>query len=139
MTDIVERLREAAGKNDMWGIHEPLEREAADEIEKLRALLKECGAEWNGPMLNKAADEIERLHALCDNLSRIAISKEAALTDAEWVGYYFGLQRALNMKRLPQEFVAFLDHEMREVESKLPPGTIESWPKENSRARPPEN
>jgi hypothetical protein len=59
----------------------------------------------------------------------------ATLIDAEWVGYYFGLQRALNMKRLPAEFVAFLDHEMREVESKLPPGTIESWPKENSHAR----
>jgi hypothetical protein len=69
-------------------------------------------------LCHEAAAEIERLRA--------------ALTDAEWVGYYFGLQRALNMKRLPAEFVAFLDHEMHEVKDKLPPGTIESWPKENS-------
>lgn len=47
---------------------------------------------------------------------------------AEWVGYYFGLTRAFNMSRLPSEFVRFLDHEMRAVEAKLPPGTIESWP-----------
>jgi hypothetical protein len=87
-------------------------------------------SEHAGDTCEEAANEIERLSALCDNLSRIAISKEATLTDAEWVGYYFGLQRATNMKRLPAEFVSFLDHEMREVESKLPPGTIESWPKE---------
>ena len=47
---------------------------------------------------------------------------------AEWVGYYFGLTRAFNMKRLPDEFVRFLDGEMREVEAKLPPGTLDSWP-----------
>lgn len=48
---------------------------------------------------------------------------------AEWVGYYFGLQRAVNMKRLPENYVRFLLGEMRDVEAKLPTGTIESWPK----------
>jgi hypothetical protein len=108
MTSITEQLREQAWR-----------RSGAPKMNSGHTKM----VEW------MAADEIERLHALCDNLSRIAISKEAALTDAEWVGYYFGLQRALNMKRLPPEFVSFLDHEMREVESKLPPGTIENWPK----------
>lgn len=48
---------------------------------------------------------------------------------AEQVGYYFGLQRAINMKRLPEEFVTFLRGEMQHVEKKLPPGTIDAWPR----------
>lgn len=48
---------------------------------------------------------------------------------AEWVGYYFGLTRAFNMKRLPSEFVRFLDVEMREVEARLSPDTINNWPR----------
>ena len=47
---------------------------------------------------------------------------------AEWVGYYFGLQRAVNLKRLPEEFVQFLLSEMKDVEEKLPAGTIDKWP-----------
>jgi hypothetical protein len=47
---------------------------------------------------------------------------------AEWVGFYFGLQRAVNMKRLPENFVTFLLAEMKDAEDKLPPGTIDSWP-----------
>jgi hypothetical protein len=135
-------------------------REAADEIDRLRhearygthliATAKSLGwkNDGEGPQefllrrtrvvaLEDCADEIERWRR-DDELMRAAMLSQAdeierlraTLTDAEWVGYYFGLQRALNMKRLPSEFVSFLDHEMREVESKLPPGTIESWPKE---------
>jgi hypothetical protein len=48
---------------------------------------------------------------------------------AEWVGYYFGLQRAINMKRLPENYVTFLRGEMAEVEGRLPPGTIDNWPR----------
>lgn len=48
---------------------------------------------------------------------------------AEWVGYFFGLQRAINMKRLPNEFVRFLRAEMDDIEAKLPPGTIDAWPR----------
>lgn len=57
---------------------------------------------------------------------------------AEWVGHYFGLQRAGNMMpRVPRGNEAtrvlnalrdMIDAEMREVEAKLPPGTIENWP-----------
>lgn len=49
---------------------------------------------------------------------------------AEWVGYYFGLQRAINMKRLPENFVAYLLAEMQTVERSLPPGTIGTWPRD---------
>lgn len=49
---------------------------------------------------------------------------------AEWVGYYFGLQRAVNMKRLPENFVQFLLTEMGKVEASLPPGTIDAWPRD---------
>jgi hypothetical protein len=129
MTDLVARLRKSVTRG-----HEPTDAdaiEAADEIDRLRIAVNiaKSARQTFKIELDEARAEIERLYALCDNLSRIAISKEAALTDAEWVGYYFGLQRALNMKRLPAEFVSFLDHEMHEVESKLPPGTIENWPK----------
>lgn len=36
--DIVVRLRAIAGKNDIYGQHEPLELEAAAEIERLRGV-----------------------------------------------------------------------------------------------------
>lgn len=49
---------------------------------------------------------------------------------AELVGFYFGLQRAINMRRLPEEYVTFLRAEMQDVESKLPPGTIDAWPRD---------
>jgi hypothetical protein len=44
-----------------------------DIVERLRS------KEINTGLCGEAADEIERLHALCDNLSRIAISKEAEI------------------------------------------------------------
>lgn len=51
---------------------------------------------------------------------------------AEYVGYYFGLQRAINMKRLPEEYVRFLRAEMSDIEAKLEPGTIDAWPRRPS-------
>ena len=42
MTDIVERLRERAGKYDEYDWHGAIELEAADEIERLRADLISC-------------------------------------------------------------------------------------------------
>jgi hypothetical protein len=40
MSDIVERLRSAAHTYDEYGVHSEIELEAADEIEKLRAVLE---------------------------------------------------------------------------------------------------
>ncbi len=56
---------------------------------------------------------------------------------AEWVGYYFGLQSAINMKRLPEEYVRFLRGEMSAVEARLPPGTIDAWPRVDGANRKP--
>lgn len=54
---------------------------------------------------------------------------------AEWVGHYFGLQRAGNIK-LPggdadtiNRFRMMLDAAMAEVKAKLPLGTIDAWPR----------
>lgn len=59
---------------------------------------------------------------------------------AEWVGCYFGLQKAGNLKlgfaRGPvgtfvlNELRKMIDAEMRAVEAKLPPGTIDAWPQD---------
>lgn len=46
---------------------------------------------------------------------------------AEWVGYYFGLQRAFN-KGLHTRVSEELEAEMGDVLLKMPPGTIEAWP-----------
>lgn len=70
--------------------------------------------EFLGKHVSEQADEIERLRA-----------REQT---AEWVGCYFGIQRAVNMKRLPEEFCQFLLAEMRSIEAKLPLGTIDAWP-----------
>lgn len=51
MTDIVERLLAAVDQYDIYGIHGPLETEAADEIRRLRE------------MVTKLRREIERLQA----------------------------------------------------------------------------
>ena len=58
---------------------------------------------------------------------------------AEWVGFYFGLQRAGNMKiagymgpessRAINLLRAMIDDEMALVIAKLPPGTIDAWPR----------
>ncbi len=47
---------------------------------------------------------------------------------AEWVGYYFGLQRALNAAPANPPFKTFLETEMGDVLLKMPPGTVEAWP-----------
>jgi len=54
---------------------------------------------------------------------------------AEQVGFYFGLQRACNLKRMPEEFCRLLLAEMKDTADKLPPGTIDSWPR-NSEGAP---
>ena len=56
---------------------------------------------------------------------------------AEWVGYYFGLQRAGNMtprvergeegSRVLNALRAMIDSEMASVAAKLPPETIDNW------------
>lgn len=66
---------------------------------------------------------------------------DRALKTAEAVGYYFGLQRAGNMKlsipRGDAETIALndirrqIDAEMKKVEDELPPGTIDQWPRAN--------
>lgn len=62
---------------------------------------------------------------------------------AEWVGYYFGLQRAGNL-RVPavsadqadgagvavNALRRLIQSEMNRVEAMLPPGTIDAWPRE---------
>jgi len=58
---------------------------------------------------------------------------------AEWVGHYFGLQKAGNMMprvergeegtRVLNALREMIDAEMRKVEAKLPPGTIDAWPR----------
>lgn len=60
---------------------------------------------------------------------------------AEWVGYYFGLQRAGNMRVMVigeplatgagiaiNKLRGLIDAEMAKVLAKLPDGTIEAWP-----------
>jgi hypothetical protein len=47
---------------------------------------------------------------------------------AEWVGYYFGLQYAINLKRLPEEYRKQIMIKMTDTAAKLPPGTIDRWP-----------
>lgn len=59
---------------------------------------------------------------------------------AELVGQYFGLQQAGNMMpriergeegtRMLNALRAMIDAKIRGVEAKLPPGTIENWPRE---------
>lgn len=65
--DIVTRLRESADGWEECGEHEnaAFEREAADEIERLRKILRQAGArEFDRVIeLKEAADEIERLRA----------------------------------------------------------------------------
>jgi hypothetical protein len=56
----------------------------------------------------------------------------------ELVGQYFGLQQAGNMMpriergeegtRMLNALRAMIDTAMKEIEAKLPPGTIEYWP-----------
>lgn len=48
---------------------------------------------------------------------------------AEWVGYYFGLQRAYNAAPAGRDFQTFLEIEMSHALSKMPPGTVEAWPR----------
>jgi hypothetical protein len=66
---------------------------------------------------------------------------------AEFVGYYFGLQRACNLKpdvaHLIRQSAEHADTvgqtvnayrrellaQMKDVEAKLPPGTLEAWPR----------
>ncbi|MEO6382000.1 MAG: hypothetical protein ABIO35_08380 [Nitrobacter sp.] len=60
---------------------------------------------------------------------------------AEWVGCYFGLQRAGNMNppvlrgdegsRMLNGLRAMIQAEMDKIEAKLPPGTIDAWPRES--------
>ena len=47
MTDLVDRLRSADISGH--GLYSSLVREAADEIERLRAALAECSADFAGP------------------------------------------------------------------------------------------
>lgn len=57
---------------------------------------------------------------------------------AEYVGQYFGLQQAGNMMpkierdeegtRMLNALRAMIDDKKKEIEAKLPPGTIEVWP-----------
>lgn len=47
---------------------------------------------------------------------------------AEWVGYYFGLQRAVNLTHMPENFRTLLLHEMADVELKVGPGVLADWP-----------
>jgi hypothetical protein len=59
---------------------------------------------------------------------------------AELVGRYFGLQKASNLKiagylgpeaaRVHSILRALIDDEMSKVEAKLPPGTIDTWPRQ---------
>lgn len=59
---------------------------------------------------------------------------------AEWVGYYFGLQRAGNIKPsfvrgevatvAINELRKMIDAEMAKVAAMLPPGTIDAWPRD---------
>ena len=56
---------------------------------------------------------------------------------AEWVGYYFGLQRAGNMmprvergeegSRVLNALRAMIDSEMASVAAKLPPEAMDNW------------
>lgn len=56
------------------------------------------------------------------------MSKELTREEtAEWVGYYFGLQRALN-KGPHTQIATELETEMGDVLLKMPPGTVEAWP-----------
>lgn len=58
---------------------------------------------------------------------------------AEWVGYYFGLQRAGNLNprilrgdegsRMLNAMRNLIDAEMKRIERMLPPGTIDTWPR----------
>jgi hypothetical protein len=59
---------------------------------------------------------------------------------AEWVGCYFGLQQAINIRpqiedasgdggRMLVALRSELRRRMDEIEGRLPPGAIESWPK----------
>jgi len=56
---------------------------------------------------------------------------------AEWVGYYFGLQRASNLQvnvggtggaDAINRLRSTLDAEMKDVAEKLPAGAIDHWP-----------
>jgi hypothetical protein len=56
---------------------------------------------------------------------------------AELVGFYFGLQRAGNMRPLPltaegadaiNALRKMLDDEMQATAAKMPPGTLDAWP-----------
>ena len=69
MTDIVERLREANSD-----YHNPLMREAADEIERLRAYQDEAAKAWT-KLTDSQDDEIEQL---CREIKRL----QAALIEA---------------------------------------------------------
>lgn len=62
------------------------------------------------------------------------------LETAEWVGCYFGLQQAANMKlpfprddsssRAQNAIGDMCLAKMHEIEAKLPPGTIDAWPRQ---------
>ena len=61
---------------------------------------------------------------------------------AEWVGYYFGLQRAGNLRltiprgdgesRALNDLRKSIDAEMAKIVKMLPPGTIDGWPHDRS-------
>jgi RNase P subunit RPR2 len=95
MTDIVERLRDTIVWDDGGGECELIAmlNEAADEIERLRALSQNNAHSWDTIVRerNKAADEIERLRAAlesitkntcCDRCQEAALVARAALTDS---------------------------------------------------------
>jgi hypothetical protein len=62
---------------------------------------------------------------------------------AEWVGFYYGLQRAGNMHvahttdeagRTLNALRRLIQAEMDKTEAKLPPGALEEWPSDTKGA-----
>ena len=111
MSDIVERLR-------YWGKFFSLGMEAADEIEKLRAALKQAERERNHQ--HGRADRNAKLHAVEQKKREELKAENEKLREAicEWAASIYGYEGVLFLEGLKhEEFInSILDAERDRVE-----------------------